>query len=120
MESGLNLSLLTRPILENIDLQTPYHFAYHGYWVIDPHELNPRFGTEDDLHDLVTAVHARGMYIMVDIVINNIPSLAVDEALHPEQLEAVGSYWTKTEQFHPQCWIDYSNATSVEYWWVAF
>ena len=38
-----------------------------GYWVSNPTELNPRFGTADDLKYLIAEVHKRGMYIMVDI-----------------------------------------------------
>jgi len=100
----------------NIDGYTPYNFAYHGYWVLNPSKINPRFGSEADLHALVDAVHARGMYIMVDVVVNNVPSLRVDEYHDSAALTAAGSMWTKPEQFHHQCSIDYSNATYVEQW----
>lgn len=103
---------------ENIDVYTPYNYAYHGYWVLDPHELNPRFGSEADLHALVDAVHARGMYIMVDVVVNNIPSLSTNEYLDPGALSASGSFWTQTDYFHHQCWIDYGNTTSVQQCWL--
>lgn len=101
---------------ENIDVYTPYNYAYHGYWVLDPTQLNPRFGSEADLHALVDAVHARGMYIMVDVVVNNIPSLSTSEYLDSASLQAGGSLWTETDEFHHQCWIDYSNMTSVQQW----
>lgn len=55
---------------------------------------------------------------MVDVVIQNVPSLNVQDALHPENLAADNSRWQKPEYFHPQCWIDYSNQTSVENWCV--
>ena len=57
---------------------------------------------------------------MVDIVVNNIPSLTVAEATDGGALAAAGSRWTDPSQFHPQCWIDYNNQTSVEYWYVPF
>ncbi|GMK57283.1 hypothetical protein CspeluHIS016_0401170 [Cutaneotrichosporon spelunceum] len=90
------------PTSENIDFGTPYGFAYHGYWVNDVRNINQRFGSEDDLHTLVDEVHKRGMYIMVDVAINGIPSLS-NSTIPPQ-----GSMWTKKEQFHDFCQIDWS------------
>ena len=42
--------------------------SYHGYWQQDLYRLNSNFGTADDLKALSTALHSRGMYLMVDIV----------------------------------------------------
>ncbi len=53
---------------------------------------------------------------MVDVVINNVPSLSVNTSLSTTALQADGSRWTDPAEFHPQCWIDFSNTTSVEYW----
>lgn len=106
------------PVSQNIDVQTPYNYAYHGYWVNNPTKLNPRFGDESDLIALSDALHKRGMYLMVDIVVNNIPALEVDTYLSSDKLVADDAFWTETEYYHPQCWIDYSNTTSVEYCWL--
>jgi glycosidase len=65
---------LTHPA-ENIDVHTPYNYAYHGYWVNDVTKLNARFGSEDDLVKLITELHKRNMYIMIDIAVNSIPTL---------------------------------------------
>jgi alpha-amylase len=77
------------PIVSNIGGSTGYGEAYHGelrwsvpsagifelshtsssgYWTLDITQLNSKFGTEQDLKDLISALHARNMYIMVDIV----------------------------------------------------
>lgn len=104
--------------LENTDRDTPYHYAYHGYWINDPRALNPRFGTADDLKALSKALHDRGMYLMVDIVVNNIPGTTVNDSFSTSDLVADGSIWTDPSEFHPQCWIDYSNQTSVENCWL--
>ena len=40
----------------------------------NPTELNPRFGTADDLKYLIAEVHKRDMYIMVDIGPSSSPS----------------------------------------------
>nr|WVH01977.1 alpha-amylase [Naematelia aurantialba] len=106
------------PISLNIDVETPYNYAYHGYWVNDPLTLNPRFGSDADLKALSAALHARDMYLMVDIVVNNVPSLNISTALSSSALQADGSRYTNPAYFHPQCWIDYSNDTSIDYCWL--
>ncbi|CAD6578592.1 MAG: hypothetical protein TREMPRED_002226 [Tremellales sp. Tagirdzhanova-0007] len=106
------------PVSQNIDVYTPYNYAYHGYWVNDPLTLNPRFGTADDLKALSNALHKRGMFLMVDVVVNNIPSLSINTSMSSAALQADGSLWTDPAEFHPQCWIDFSNQTSIEYCWL--
>jgi glycosidase len=48
------------------DLQT-----YHGYGIQDFLEVDPRFGTRQDLRDLVDAAHDKGMYVVLDIIYNH-------------------------------------------------
>ena len=42
------------------------------YWTVDQNALNEHFGTASDLNNLATALHDRGMYLMVDIVVNHV------------------------------------------------
>lgn len=56
------------PITKQID--NPAR-AFHGYSQQDLYQLNSDFGTEQDLKDLSAALHARGMYLMVDVVPNH-------------------------------------------------
>lgn len=44
------------------------HSAGFQSWLTDLAELNAHFGTPRDLLDLSNALHARGMYLMVDVV----------------------------------------------------
>lgn len=53
---------------------------------------------------------------MVDVAVNNVPSLNTHDSLDPNALSADNSRWTKPEYFHEHCWIDYNNVTSVENW----
>lgn len=56
------------PILKNrIDLAD----SYHGYGIQDFLEVDPRFGTFADLQHLSAEVHARGMYLIMDVVLNH-------------------------------------------------
>jgi len=45
--------------------------SYHGYGIQNFLEVDPRFGTLEDLQELVRQAHARGMYVIQDIIINH-------------------------------------------------
>lgn len=45
--------------------------SYHGYAIQDFDAVDPRFGTEEDLCQLVSSAHALGMYVVFDIMINH-------------------------------------------------
>jgi glycosidase len=45
--------------------------SYHGYGIQDFLQIDPRFGTLADMQRLVREAHKRGMYVIVDIVINH-------------------------------------------------
>ena len=72
---GVNTIWIT-PIVDNTDmnaLETDVNgsYGYHGYWASDFTKLNPHLGDEDDLRALINAAHAKGMKIMVDVVLNH-------------------------------------------------
>ena len=52
--------------MENTDL------GYHGYWAKNIYKLNPHFGTEADLKQLVIEAHKREILVMIDVVFNHI------------------------------------------------
>lgn len=45
--------------------------AYHGYWGIDFTTIDPHLGTEADFKDFVSQAHAKGLKVIVDIVVNH-------------------------------------------------
>ncbi len=45
--------------------------TYHGYGIQNFLEVDERFGTKEDLQELVRQSHARGMYVILDIIINH-------------------------------------------------
>jgi glycosidase len=45
--------------------------SYHGYGIQNFLEVDPRFGTREDLQKLVREAHARGMYVILDIILNH-------------------------------------------------
>lgn len=100
------------PVNKNYDgPRTAYGDAYHGYWVQDVSQLNPRFGTEDDLNELITELHKRGMYIMVDVVVNHV---MVTSTTNPDYSNC---FFKDASLYHPYCPIQYGNSTSEEKCW---
>lgn len=51
---------------------SPSQDAYHGYHVTDYQQVDERFGTLQDLDDLIDAVHQRSMHVIADFVPNHV------------------------------------------------
>lgn len=69
-------TLWITPIVKNIDTNMMAEkggkqFAYHGYWASDFTKIDPHLGSEEDLKELIDVLHANGMKLMVDVVINH-------------------------------------------------
>lgn len=63
---GVTTVWINPPWKQRVDLQT-----YHGYGIQDFLDIDPRFGTRQDLRDLVDAAHDRGMYVILDVIYNH-------------------------------------------------
>ncbi len=93
---GVNAIWFT-PVVEQIhglvDEGSGATYGYHGYWTKDWTALDPNFGTEGDLSELVETAHSLGIRVILDVVINHTgPVTGIDE-VWPEE-------WVRTE---PQC-----------------
>ena len=58
--------------------------GYHGYWPVDIWQPEPRFGTLDELKELVAAAHGQGLKIMFDAVFNHLHQNSAPVRNHPE------------------------------------
>jgi len=71
---GINAIWLT-PVVEQIhgsvDEGTGPTYGYHGYWAKDWTSIDPNFGTEEDMHELVKIAHEHGIRILLDVVMNH-------------------------------------------------
>jgi glycosidase len=63
---GITTLWINPPWRQRADLET-----YHGYGIQNFLEIDPRFGDRQDLRDLVDAAHARGMYVILDVIFNH-------------------------------------------------
>ncbi len=52
-------------------VQLNLHGAYHGYHITDFNRMDPHRGSLEELRTLVDAAHARGIYVILDIVVNH-------------------------------------------------
>jgi len=60
-------ALWVSPLLKQVRFQQ----TYHGYGIQNFLEVEPHFGTEDDLKELVRVAHANGIYVILDIILNH-------------------------------------------------
>ncbi|KAJ7935184.1 putative alpha-amylase AmyA [Mycena leptocephala] len=91
--------------------------AYHGYWSTDPTRLNPHFGDESALLALSSALHARGMYLMVDVALNQLASTSSDISRAQLLADEGPLLFQNTVNFHPPCDIVWGNRTSEAVCW---
>ena len=47
------------------------HEGFHGYWIHDFEQMEPHFGSVDDLKQLVDEGRRRGIKVLLDIVVNH-------------------------------------------------
>ncbi|OBT65738.1 hypothetical protein VE03_03348 [Pseudogymnoascus sp. 23342-1-I1] len=102
------------PVVQQVYGQTSDGSSYHGYWAQDITQLNANFGTAQDLKALSAALHARGMYLMVDIVTNHMAYIGCGTCVDYSTLVPFNSQ----SYYHPFCLIDYSVLTSIKTCWM--
>nr|WP_155073247.1 pullulanase-type alpha-1,6-glucosidase [Streptomyces taklimakanensis] len=62
------------PIFENKPVQGEGENAsagYHGYWITDFTRVDPHFGTNAELRELIDKAHAKGMKVFFDVITNH-------------------------------------------------
>jgi pullulanase-type alpha-1,6-glucosidase len=72
------------PVLTNRPVQgsgNDISAGYHGYWITDFTQVDPHFGTIDDLKTLIRLAHGRGLKIYLDVIVNHTADV-LDNAQH--------------------------------------
>ncbi|KAK5113287.1 hypothetical protein LTR85_010904 [Meristemomyces frigidus] len=114
--AGMNFDAIwISPVVAQLPQQTGDGEAYTAYWAQDLYALNSHFGTEDDLKDLIAAIHERGMLLMLDIVVNHMGYAGVGWEVD----YSVFNPFNDQKYFHDYCEItDSTNQTDVEVCWL--
>jgi alpha-amylase len=71
---GVNAIWLTPPVEQihaGTDEGTGKSYGFHGYWARDWTAVDANLGTERDFRDFVDAAHARGIRVLLDVVMNH-------------------------------------------------
>ncbi len=96
---GINAIWMT-PVVEQIhgsvDEGTGNSYGFHGYWTKDWTNIDPSYGTKEDLKELVEKAHAKGIRIVLDAVINHTGPVTELDPVWPES-------WVRTG---PKCSYD--------------
>ena len=90
---GINAIWFT-PVVEQIhdgvDEGTGLTYGFHGYWTRDWTNLDPNFGTKEDLRMLVDKAHAHGIRIILDGVINHTGPVTQTDTVWPKDWVRTG------------------------------
>jgi alpha-amylase len=108
------------PVVENIKEDTGFGEAYHGYWPINLYGINENFGNAGDLSHLSQELHDRGMYLMVDVVINNMAQ-AIDGSMPDQEIDYANlNPFNDEKYYHDYCNItDYDNDKIAQDCWLS-
>jgi alpha-amylase len=83
---GVDVLWFTPPVEQvhgATDEGTGKSYGFHGYWAYDWTAVDANLGTEKDFQDVVDAAHARGMRVLLDVVMNHTGPTAAGNADWP-------------------------------------
>ena len=95
------MSPFVEQIKGSVDEGTGNSFGFHGYWTRDWTAIDPKFGTEDDLKELVKTAHAKGIRVLIDVVANHTGPVTSSDPVWPAE-------WVKTG---PRCQFNSAETT---------
>ncbi|WP_236655436.1 pullulanase-type alpha-1,6-glucosidase [Streptacidiphilus carbonis] len=84
------------PIFKNMPVQGTGSNAsagYHGYWITDFTQVDPHFGTNAQLKELIQKAHAMGMKVFFDVITNHTADV-IDYAEKTYDYRSTGAYPT--------------------------
>ncbi|MET7454016.1 pullulanase-type alpha-1,6-glucosidase [Streptomyces sp. NPDC005574] len=101
------------PIFKNQPVQGTGKDAsagYHGYWITDFTRVDPHFGTNKDLENLISKAHAKGMKVFFDVITNHTADV-VDYQEKSYTYLSKGAFPYLTKDGKPFDDADYANGT---------
>ncbi|PYH76272.1 putative alpha-amylase [Aspergillus uvarum CBS 121591] len=110
------------PVVENIPETTSAGEAWHGHWPQDLYALNAHFGTYEDLRALADELHRRDMYLMVEVVVNNMAQAVDTETTTTSSVIDYSRLHPFNEEgyYHPYCNVsEAGDATKSQSCWLS-
>lgn len=97
----------------------PYRFytGYHGYWPVSHTEVEPRFGGETALTEMISTAHGSEMFIIADLVLKHVHT---DHPMWKERPELFGSLELPDGTKNLRRWDDHQFTTWFEEWLPGF
>ena len=93
--SGMGFNAIwISPIVKNKD------GSYHGYHAIDLYQINPNFGSANDLKELIKTCHKKDIWVILDAVPNHMADKVPISSMNP---------FNKDEYYHDACDITDEN-----------
>ena len=90
---GINAIWLT-PVVEQIhggvNEGQGFTYGFHGYWTKDWSAIDPSLGTREDLKELVTKAHTKGIRVLFDAVINHTGPVTELDPVYPNDWVRTG------------------------------
>jgi glycosidase len=94
-----------------------HYTGYHGYWPVSHNEVEPRFGGEIALTDMISAAHGSDMFIIADLVLKHVHT---DHPLWKERPDLFGSLELPDGSKNLRRWDDHQFTTWFEEWLPGF
>ncbi|MEH6713008.1 MAG: alpha-amylase family glycosyl hydrolase [Paraglaciecola polaris] len=74
-------------------------YPFHGYWPKDWTSVDPNFGTEAEMAEMIATAHQHGMRVLADVIINHTGPKTLSDVAWPNE-------WIRTQ---PTCsWTSYA------------
>jgi glycosidase len=94
-----------------------HYTGYHGYWPVSHTEVEPRFGGESALMEMIDAAHGNQMFIIADLVLKHVHT---DHPMWKEKPELFGSLELPDGTKNLRRWDDHQFTTWFEEWLPGF
>ncbi|WP_243639477.1 pullulanase-type alpha-1,6-glucosidase [Streptacidiphilus pinicola] len=104
------------PIFKNKPVQGTGSNAsagYHGYWITDFTQVDPHFGTNAQLKELIQKAHAMGMKVFFDVITNHTADV-IDYAEKTYDYRSTGAYPTLDANGRPVDTTAIANANAAD------
>ncbi|HNV53380.1 MAG TPA: alpha-amylase family glycosyl hydrolase, partial [Tenuifilaceae bacterium] len=82
--------------------------GYHGYWPISSSKVDFRFGTSDELKELIAEAHSRNMNVILDYVANHVHK---EHPLYIEHPDWATSLYLPDGSLNTERWDEYRLTT---------